>query len=568
MLRRVTRAIYWNARLAAKFLWAAPGATSAVVFFTLISQLSMLLAFFLPLKVLILLGSEGIPRYFPPMFEHFDRNALIVWLSVATIAFYALHLLAERIIALGVERGAQTVLERGRKMVLFENQDEVAARGYTLHAEMMAGTVFVLLSIAVLFWLYPSVGLLITGYVVVVALGLMVVQAGPDRFRMLVNENLTGWLGVAAGVGFMLAFAYLVIDFLYHDPPGLIPAIIALLLSRQGLNRLSRLVAGLFKQHSQQAKLDALFFHGAIFNPAEAFSSEWQYWDLLQPERRKQWIPGVISALRMRGTITLPEGEWWQLGVRNVACIYLGRRGMPPLLLKLCHSKAKDLIAHEAILLSEPPKGLPAPRWLGAVDLEGYACHAYELPEGIRAPGKGVVRKNVLDFVACMAEIRPPDRMCRRYRRSRALLPERVRSEWLHQLRVAANREERQRLEFLAKQIDYWKKQLLDLPLTFISSDLKPTNLAVTEKGSLILLDWGKWRLEPEGSDFLRGREKQKWLVRKADLGRGNAIALASLTYLLEGELNQGNLSAALAVALEVEAELIALASRAAASHA
>ncbi len=95
MIRDILDSLKWSSRLGAKFLWAVPTATSGVVLFTLVSQLSMLLAFFLPLKVIILLGSDGIPRYFPPAFEQFDRDALIVWLSIATVAFYALYLLAD-----------------------------------------------------------------------------------------------------------------------------------------------------------------------------------------------------------------------------------------------------------------------------------------------------------------------------------------------------------------------------------------------------------------------------------------------------------------------------------------
>ena len=72
----------------------------------MLSQIAALLAFFLPLKVVILLGSEGFPRYFPQAWAAYDRDMLVASLCAATEVFYVLHWLADRIIQWGTDAGS------------------------------------------------------------------------------------------------------------------------------------------------------------------------------------------------------------------------------------------------------------------------------------------------------------------------------------------------------------------------------------------------------------------------------------------------------------------------------
>ncbi|WP_018878724.1 hypothetical protein [Thioalkalivibrio sp. ALE28] len=501
MIRAILDSLKWNARLGAKFFWAAPAATSGVVFFTLVSQLSMLLAFFLPLKVIILLGSDGIPRYFPPAFEQFDRDALIVWLSAATVAFYGLYLLAERVVDLGGERGSQTLLTRSRKMVLFENQDELAARAYKRHAEVMAGGVFLLLAVAILFWLYQSVAFIAAGYVFLVAVALLSALAVSPGFRTRLEDNLTGWMGVLSGVGFMLAFAYLVIDFLYLDPPGLIPAVIALLLSRQGFNRLSSLVSGLEKQHSQKGKIDALFFHATAFVPDQD-TKKGTIWNLLEREQRAHWVPEVLAEVCGQTLADKVASLWIQTDVAGVAVLRCDVPERPGLLIKLYGHNRASLAAHEATLLAKQPRGLPAPRWLGAVELRGFACHLLEIPEGMREK-QGDMAAACDELRGRLLEVAPDKNLVARYTRSRLMLWQRLDETMLARARIAANDSaSEQALAALQERLENWRKHLARMPLAFTTPDIGPLNTVMTDRNEPRLLEWGRWALEPAGAGW------------------------------------------------------------------
>ncbi|WP_019024023.1 MULTISPECIES: hypothetical protein [unclassified Thioalkalivibrio] len=540
MIPAILNSLKWSTRLGAKFFWAAPAATSGVVFFTLVSQLSMLLAFFLPLKVIILLGSDGIPRYFPPSFEQFDRDSLIVWLSAATVAFYALYLLAERIVEFGGERGSRTLLARSRKMVLFENQDELAARAYKRHAEVIAGAVFLLLALGILLWLYQGVALLAAGYVLLVAVALLAALAVSEAFRECLEDNLAGWMGVLSGIGFMLAFAYLVIDFLFLDPPGLIPAIIALLLSRQGFNRLSSLITGLVKQRSQKAKLDALFFHKSAFIPEEDDKKE-SIWTLLAPEKRQQWVPELIAEMYGEPAPKDPDIQWWQTDVANVGVLHCRTPGKPSIFIKLFALKRTAYALHEATLLTDPPKGLPSPQWIGATQVRGFRCHVLQVAEKLPAR-QGDTGKGVEEIRHALLQVPPPQSLLTRYQRSRPMLWQRLNDTMLERLRIAAS--DSQALNALGQlraRLRDWREQLAALPLAITTRDVRPGNIVMTEAGVPTLLHWGSWAIEPAGAGW---PTKPKHLQALGE--NSNGFVIAALSHELERLFERQRLSRAL----------------------
>src|SRR5699024_1263303 len=88
----------WNASLGVKFLRVVPYATVIIVLLTLISQIAMLLASVLPLKVVLMLGSDGVPRYFPAFLTSLNRDVLIGVLTGGTIGFFIVHIISEKLI--------------------------------------------------------------------------------------------------------------------------------------------------------------------------------------------------------------------------------------------------------------------------------------------------------------------------------------------------------------------------------------------------------------------------------------------------------------------------------------
>lgn len=580
LLPRFREGLRWSTQLGGRFLRVAPGGTILVVLATLLSQVAMLLSFFLPLKVVILLGSERIPRYFPAALADLDRNTLIVGLTLATVGAFGAYLLAERLIRFGSDHGARRILERSRKVVLFENQDAIATRAYRRYAAIPAGLVFLLLGSGVLGLLYPSVlGLLIAFLFLAALLAVLGSRLG-GALRQKVLSPPSAWLPGVAGLGFLLVFVWLVADYLYRDPPGLLAAIVALLLARQMLNRLAGMVTSLVSLNHERPRLDALFFHHQVFQRRRHGRGD-GLWALLADGAREDWMPRVLSEVegipaRVRSS------EWWQTRVQDVVTIHCEMEDSEPRLVKVFGPNRSGEARHEASLLADPPAGLPAPGWIGATTIDDLHCHVLRLPEdrarvaarldptpengdrsvdpaaasasggagdsgdlGPAEEGASAVDLAELAhrFRQSLIAVEPPEELAGRYGRSRPLLWQRLDRAMFERVRLVADAAARDRIDELLADFEAILERVRSLPWVFVNRQLNPETL-VTVDDDVIALHWGRWGLETLGTAWpLAALELDALASLLAEAGRRRpaladvppaAVRLAGLLSLVE----------------------------------
>ncbi|MBS0003248.1 MAG: hypothetical protein KFF45_09265 [Thioalkalivibrio sp.] len=580
LLPRLREGLRWSTQLGGQFLREAPAGTSLVVLATLLSQLAMLLAFFLPLKVVILLGSERTPRYFPAAFAELDRDTLIVGLTLATVAAFGVYLLAERLIRFGSDRGARRILERSRKVVLFENQDGIATRAYRRYAVIPAGLVFLLLGTGVLALLYPSVLGLMVVFLSLVALLVVLGSRFSGGLRRKVLVPPKAWLPGVAGLGFLVVFVWLVSDYLYREPPGLLAAIVALLLARQMLNRLAGMVTSLVSLNRERPRLDALFFHHQVFQRRRHARAD-GLWALLADTARADWVPRVLRELE-GDTGQVLTVVWWQTRVQDVVAIHCEIEGSEPRLLKIFGRHRSGEARHEASLLSDPPKDLPAPGWVGATLVDGLHCHVLRLPadtaqvatrldptpeddhgRGNRAEsmdsgrswdpaeagqvGEGSAAPDPAElayrFRRSLIAVEPPEELAARYGRSRPLLWQRLDRAMFERVRLVADAGARERIDELLADFQAILDRIRSLPWVFVNRQLNPETLA-TAGGDVIALHWGRWGLETVGTAWPLAALEPETLARLlAEAGRRRpaladvspaAVRLAGLLSLVE----------------------------------
>lgn len=514
MISTVLGALRWWVSLAVKFGRVVFWRTSLIVGITLVSQLSALLAFVLPLKVVILLGSDRIPRYIPDVLAAQGRESLIVLLSVATVSFFLLHLLAERLIATITTQATGKLLAESHKLVLFENQDEIAANAYQRFSRAVAGMVFSVLAMAGLSLLYPDLAWVLAGYSALAAVTLYALAALSESFRERLENRLQKTMVVTAGIGFFSAFAYLVADFILLEPPGVLTAIISLLLGRQFLNRLEGTVRDIATLHQHRVRIDALFFHEKVLLPQTR--EDKTIWPLLEPDGRQGWITAVLEQLvpDWKGYERL---EWHPSGTVNVAAFMVTSKSHSVrFLVKLFEANRKSLALHESTLLSEPPKGLPAPMFLGSTYVERFICLVYSVP-GTTVPRGQEARLLLRELRVRLLAVEPPVDITQRYLRSRPLLWHRLRPSFLRRMNLAVTSAEQKRLlsRFL-ELLPELQMHLKSLPLAIVNPKLVPVNVwREAQAGEAMLFEWGRWTLEPVGA---------KWPIGTGTHGAGDEL--------------------------------------------
>nr|WP_163503424.1 hypothetical protein [Halomonas socia] len=556
MIEDVLSTLRWSVSLGAKFLRVVPYYTFIIILLTLVAQLSTVLSSFLPLKVIILLGSDGMPRYFPASFQTVDRDFLVVLLSAATVGFFLLALLANKLIDLATARASEVLLEKSQKLPLFENQDQVAVNGYQKYSSALAGLVFVCLALIGVGFFYLSMSLLLVGYCASLFIFAVLAARFFRAFNNYLEGNLSYFVSLTSNIGFFVAFAFLVFEFILWTPPGFIVAIVSLLLSRQIFSRISGFVNGVFWLNKQKQKLDVLFFHGKKLIPGPNSTKNKNIWSYLKPRVREEWLLPLLS--NIDSSLSLPHilaVQWLDSSQQNIPQLMVSIKGdNRKFLIKLYEKNRTALAKHEASLMLDPPAGLPAPRLTLVTDIENLACHVYELHACTL-----LAKKNNKDAVAVisynLALIKLPVGLRNRFLRSRPLLTDRLTFSLLERVRVAAcNERQLQFVDHLIDKLPELKLKLNALPLVIFNPSMASGIWHEKTTDSYLSVTWEKWTLEPLGAgvpsarinkflDFISQHDGDNNSCLKVD---PNSVRLAAQALDLERLINKQQLSLAL----------------------
>jgi len=516
--RIIASTLGWCLSIGFKLFRVVPIYTLAIVLATLTSQIALLLAFFLPLKVIILLGSPRVPSYFPDAWLWLERDHLIISLTAGAAGFYLLYLLAEKTLAAFVKRGAKRLVQKSRKIILFNKQDEFAMQAYHRYSRSLAGLVFVGLALVFIGILYPYLAIAVLGYGVIIFMLVSLVFSLRKGLQAGFPQNVNGLMNVLGGCGFLLAFTFMVADFLMGQPPGVIVAIVCLLLVRQLMIRVSGLVVDVTMLFTQRLQINSLFFHGQKFVAIKP-QGERDFENLLNLPRRDEW---VVDVLRNVSGVTPHRINcvWLQTGIANMVAFEVvsfgsGGQIQGGYLVKLFNTSQQTLALHEASLLTEcAPGALPSPKFIGTDQVGSYHCHLFEWPE-VRelSPDELGVKRQEVAFWLLTYE--PPKALLERYRRSKLLLGQRLSKDMVKRLRlVTSNPKQLEQLTIFEKNIHQVKSRLQSLPVQIINPDIHAGVLKCTEGLDVKLIHWGRWSIEPIGA----GWPVPGWPVSDKDL--------------------------------------------------
>jgi hypothetical protein len=515
LLSHIRTTLRWSFSIGAKFIRVVPIYTIAVMFVTLISQIALLLAFFLPLKVIILLGSSGTPRYFPLTWQALERNHLIIGLAVGSVGFYLLYLLAEKMVIFCSERGAKHLLEKSGKITLFKNQGEIAIRAYHRYARSLSGAVFTGLSLVFIGFLYPELALVVLGYGLAIFLLLSLAFSLGMWARDETAQDISGLMNILGSVGFLLVFAFIVADFLIFHPPNMIVAIICFLLTRQLMNRVAGLISDLSSLFNQRLQINALFFHGQKLLTGVT-QQERHYWSLFETSKRGEWVAEILREVTGVSTNRI-ACVWRQTGIPGVAALEIvtsdeSGQNRGNYLIKVFNSNHRSLALHEASLMAECTQGeLPALMFLGADQVGKYPCHIFSWPGG-RSMTPREVKLKRLDVAEGLLAWEPHRVLIESYSRSREMLAQRLVNDMPERLHMVTDKPpELERLNYFEQQFDQIRARIAALPLQVVNPDIHNDTLIFDDRDTVRVTHWGRWSIDPVGSG---------WPVRETDLDR------------------------------------------------
>lgn len=492
--------LYWYCLTSKKILKLLPWHTFKIVILSLVAQVATLLAALLPLKVVLLLGSTRTPHYFPEVLLDVDRSQLIVGLSIAAVCFFLLRMITEKLIDMNALKGSKFLLKKSRKIILYENQSDVAKNAYGDFLKSITGIIFFVLAFYIVNRIYPSLSVIVSSYIILSSLLVLVISSYNPSFRLRMEKKLMGVLRVVSLIGFFISFTFIVTDFIVPiAPPGLVSALLGLILTRQMLNVSIGSIQNISHLYNRRIQVDALFFHGHL-KSHNLGKKEKEFWGLGEPLQRDAWITTVLSeTLGLK--IERIKAKWHHSGIKNTMNFevetYNENQELKLFFIKLYSNKLSLKAMNDLALLQECNLSFVTPELLAATEVGRYHCHIFPLEESL------IARPNVdswhISFLKCLIVFQPPENFLERYCRSHPLLWQRLNITMLHRLRLVATDEQLKQLEMVEENFENILSELRSLPVRLFFSKLSPDTVTYTKDDKLKIISWGGWSFEPMG---------------------------------------------------------------------
>ncbi|RRW46126.1 hypothetical protein EGJ52_06245 [Pseudomonas luteola] len=487
----------WCITLGRKFFKVVPGFTMITVIATVFGQFFLIAGYLLPLKILIILGSDNIPRYFPEVFHSISKEYAVSILGLVTLLFYFLNWTSEKIIERSAYLGSAKLLEKSKKILISDSQIEMALKGFQRYSQSIAslGFLFVCLIIILLFFNLYFLFLLFFIALLLVSWGIINAYS---KEKNLGSEWLSKQAKALNGFAFLLSFVFIVFSFLNGLSPTISISIIILLLSRQLLSKFFSFIKDVNDLYEQKEHLSVVFFHKHVFQPASSHLTE-NFWSLAGAEARDKWIAHVLFE-DLNFEYSPFSLEWFDIGAPDIICykVCFQDDSDGAVLIKVFSSSRSMWAKHESAILSANAN-LPGMPILGVVDVNGYICHVHRIA-GYRCLSKNEFNKASLEFKLRLAQWAPSSDFVAVYARSRPSIEHRLDIDLIFRMKTLLHgTSDDSVFDSFVAIFSSIRSLVAELPRVFVVPDVRLGMLWALDSEDIILAQWMKWDLEPLG---------------------------------------------------------------------
>jgi hypothetical protein len=491
----------WLARILAVFWRVQPRATTLIIGATVLARFTNLAAFLLPLKVLLLAGSEGMPRYFRAVADAEDKLVWILVLSVAAAAFYFITRALESLSAHLSEIGSREITKEATKLALFGNQASIARRHFRDVTTLSADLIFFVIALSALtlinFPLVLGVALLFTLEYVFTA---RLLERSSSSLALKVREKPRDYLRHLHTINFWCAFLVILLPFLFGQGGNVLLAILSFVLVRQSLNVLMRAIEAAIDLAAERHLIDALVFA----------SQRWQHDH--SPTRRQfhslfaqdVHITRIEAALAGNFNPPRPERICWKdspiAGLSTFVLTFSSSPNGPLYQEQVFAPHQAHLIENEEILFTYVRRDeLRAPVIRQHFNYGDYRCRICDYGLA-RAPSPRSWSRRCAELFEQVWSVKPPDRLVSAFTRSHVLLYERFTPEFLAGLTLAISTDKQlAMLRAFEEALPAVCSELAAMPLYVANADMIRSNVVLRSDGGMYVMLWGRWRLAPIG---------------------------------------------------------------------
>lgn len=545
--------VAWIAKVNTVFVKIKPLTTLLLIISSSTLRFVQVLTTFLPLKVLLLAASDGIPAYFRFFIEPHLKDQWIAILAFGAVGFYILSLLLERWIRWLSEAGSIRVLQGANEIAVSSRSQTEASGYYSKFGGVLADALVVvvamtLLSFINIYLLYALFAAFFIQYFIAAFTFIFSSPYETKGLKKILIYNLSGYLSTCSTINFLLAFFILLYPFVYGEGGNLLFSILAILLLRQTLGAFSSVVSTGVGLRKKKFQIDPLVFrHKQLVKP-ENKSKKTMRVIFDKPSRERIAAERLGVHLDMKDDQHIEVASTWQDPVvSRISSFLVSVKSNGPdkevMELHYQHQVAPKsmlpLFEHEDFLFEHVGRQeLKAPNVFAVFSEGDFICRIYDYGYA-KTLSPSVWKDMVLDIVSNSWSYSPSKKLVSSYLTSHPTLPGRLSQDFIERVSVAVDSAAEKDLfhGFMERRRDIISV-LSKIPLFIYNPDLNRDNVVQCDGGYLVM-SWGRWKLEPIGIGMPPHATQENLenyidsLVKKQDL-KDRTEAINSL-FLVDG---------------------------------
>ena len=515
LFRETASAVAWVVNVTRAFFGVRPWTSLALVCSITVGRIAALLAFFLPLKVILLAGSDGVPRYFRFFIDPDDKLAWIIGLSIGTVVFYALSLLMERLSSVLAEAGSTEVLQGANEIAVASREREEAQGYYARFCGIAANGLLVVLGFSVIGLISPVLASILAALVFAQYMATaLIIERGdpldPGRVLRMIRTNLSAYLTIFSSVNFLIGFFVLLVPFLLDAGGNLLLAILSILLMRQALGALSGGITTTSDLWAKQLEVDPMVFRDRQRQKRERPVTR----NLRQVFEKKARQEMLGEHLEDRtGLVGEVNSEWRDSTIKGVYTFRVTVRSTDGADEQIYQQQVFPrsqihLLEHEAFLFEHLSRdALPALPWRGRLREGPFDSQLVDLGMG-RVCSQQDWRTVSHSLLEVLWRVVPPKTLSAAFNTSRPRLGGRLTTDLLERLEVALDLPaQRSAYESLLLALPRIQGLLNDIPTYVDNPDLVRGNVIAFGQDDYRISTWGQWTLEPIGAFLPKGMD-------------------------------------------------------------
>lgn len=521
--------------LSRKFWRSVPERLALTITFKVFSQFLLLVSFFLPLKVLILLSSEDIPAYLASWGDLIGgKFALIVTLSLISLAAYILQLFFGNAADRNADVISRVMLARNKRLFLQYSDYDFSLDIFYRYSKSISSLVFYFFGVVATFWLdirYFSFLIFL-----LVIIWPICVWAWINRRKKIVLEEKkliklrNDYIKQIFSLSFFAFFVFIISLFYFFGVVEPVSTLISILLCRIIFQNATSFVLDACYFEDNRPRIYRLFYvDNAKVKDIESVRAD------VEPIFSSVKISGLVGECIKAFSLLADDYEWLDSrSAINEAVIAVKSISDPIVyIIKVYPSFALQIFNYEkAIFGGMSGASFLFPHYIGDGSYESYNYIIFSMP-GFRLVDSSEEKVLADKAKFQMLSTRLPNEIVSLCDHNKRMLWEFYNDQMVDAVRVACkNDEEALLLDEFKSTIPDIQQRLRCQPLYLHNFEVNALNLLADEQCRPFLLSWSRWAILPIGAglnlDYVSDSELED-MVKDVSILRADCEGLTSL---------------------------------------